>query len=860
MPEVVIQIQNAGPLRRAWVYWRQGGTQTLLRTNNDGRLLTLQAGADRNQPWQYVQPFTAADGVQVDIYYSRGAQPIPDARLNEHNDVFYRRTVQVGAPAQPPNANVGPNTPNVLAGAATATITLPPILITLVTPREMRLWPMRWELPADCNLDPACAAQAPAQRTPDYHTAGLDQGSQLNWPAGTTPTLPVAENAVAPALPDEVLFNGAHVWVRPRERAVHFEGTIDARATGVVLQIFDRNGNVAQLRPDISPRSAAVNQVAGTVRAPAGATRPYSADIFLVDAVDTFGPVQFFVQSQGMTPPIVEAFTGYLCGFQIALVNDFAANQNGTQSGPLQNEANEMLTVDFINSPDSNRTTMRNQTRLRRMCFFTLNNRDRPLDPSAPVSATNPNIHRPEMPMWMAEFQAVGVSPAPLATVMALRAYFEGSPFDLTFGLTWETALSWDGPDHMRDPHNVYQYQISLPQPQQTVRMHFGRTGQFVDAAGANVALNAGELPNALDPAPTAMTFPVAGRRLPKLLVSGQQRPWGRARGAVTKDAWVCECQLRIVQTRGAAVVELIRGGDGRLKLDLTMDAVNIVQPAEPSPAMRLPCFRVRGAQNPTNAEANAIRDAVVNQFVQLHGTDAWVQMLTAAQWRETARLIFAHEAGGRQFDLRNSQILHLAHGINLFYGNENGMPFFGGPHGYGFVQVDYGANAVGPANDQVPTVDELHDELWNVVDCIRGGVRHLVNVKGHGAFNFINTHVLADARRMQAVFQREVVRRYNGGTEFRFSGGDWMIQPSIKWTKPAHHHEGPAQGMLYPNSVLGTGVVYYTGDGTANHFITETPASASPADVTAADTALDARINFPWPVAFAVADYGPGI
>src|SRR5262245_54089588 len=128
MPEVVIQIQNAGstgPLRRAWVYCRRGGTITLLRTNNDGRLLSLPAGADRTQPWQYVAPFTTANGVQVDIYYSRGALPIPDARLNEHNDVFFRRTVQVLTPAQLPSTNVGPNTTNVLAGAATATITLP---------------------------------------------------------------------------------------------------------------------------------------------------------------------------------------------------------------------------------------------------------------------------------------------------------------------------------------------------------------------------------------------------------------------------------------------------------------------------------------------------------------------------------------------------------------------------------------------------------------------------------------------------------------------------------------------------------------------------------------------------------------
>ena len=720
------------------------------------------------------------------------------------------------------------------------------------------MWPVRWELPKDCDLDPACRALDPAQRTPDYHTGGLDQGSQLHWPT-LSPALPVAENAVAPALPDEDTHHAAApVWVRPRERAVHFEGTIDARATGVVIQMFDRNGNVAQLRPNIDPRVATVNQVPGTVSAPAGATRPYSVEIFLADAVNTFGPVQLFVQSTGMMPPSVEAFTGYLCGFQIALVDDFMANPDGLHRGPLLNEANEKLTVDFINSPFTATLPSHNQARLRRMNHFLLNSRDRPLDASTPVSAANPRIFRPEMPMWMAEFHAVGVSPVPLTTVMALRAHFEGAPFDLTLALTWETKLSWDGPDHLTDRHHYYEYEIVLPQ-QQTVRMHYNRAGHFADATGTDVVLTDGELLSAFDPAPTALTFPVAGRRLPKVLVSGQQRAWGRARTAVTKDSWVIECQLKIVRMRGADEVELFRGGDGRLRLDMTMDTVDLVQAPETAPAMRLPCFRIRG-QNPTAAQATAIRDAVVNEFVRVHAADAWVQLLTATEWRETARLVFQHEAGGLQFDLRPSQVRFLGHGIDLYYGSENGMPFFGGPHGYGFVQVDYGENAVGTGDEHVPTVDELHDELWNVVDCIRGGVRHLVNVKGHGAFRFLSGHMLADQRRMQAVFQRETVRRYNGGTEFVFHAGDWMIQPSIKWTNSHHHHKGAAQGMLYCNAVLNTAIVYFTGNGNNNNFIARVPASNSVADQAAADTAVDSQMTFPWPIAFLVTDYGPGI
>src|SRR5262249_6299587 len=157
---------------------------------------------------------------------------------------------------------------------------------------------------------------------------------------------------------------------------------------------------------------------------------------------------------------------------------------------------------------------------------------------------------------------------------------------------------------------------------------------------------------------------------------------------------WVVECQLKVTEQRGGAEVEVIRGGDCSLLLEFSVDGVDVVQPAVDHPAMRLPRFPLRG-KNRQAQEINLIRDAVVDEFVQQHAADAWVQMLPAATWRETARLVFQHESGGKQFETRNSEIQFLGRAFQLFYGIENGMPFFGGPHGYGLVQVDYGANPV---------------------------------------------------------------------------------------------------------------------------------------------------------------------
>jgi hypothetical protein len=911
--EIIIQIQNAGStevLKSAWVYWGAAGNFTLLRSNQDGRLLSLQGGADRNQPWQYTQQFTTTIGATVDIYYSRGALPIPDARLKEHQPVFFHRTITAGPVPNPlPNANLGPNQPSNTLIVRTVIVILPPILITLTTPKEIRLWPILWELPKDCDLDPACRAQHPADRTPDYHTAGLDQGTSV-WPSDAAAAHPVThpnvqENTAPLALPDHVVFNQKTIQIRPREKAAHFQGAIDSRATGVTIQMLDRTGNVVQLRPNINTTSAAADHVAGTLTA-GSAAKTYAVDLFFVDAVNTFGIVQLFVQSVGMTPPIVEAFTGYLCGFQITLLDDGAGAANGSDGGPAglargaleMDEAHEKLMVDFIHSPQTSVANIRRETRLRRMCTFQLRNRQRPLDLSAAAGPTNPNVLRPEMPLWMAEFQAVGVSSAPLATVMALRAFYDHFPFDLTLDLNWSFTIAWHGPDRAQgqDPHNVYQYDppdhIHLLQSQ-SVHMHFGKQGQFVDSLGANVVINAGELPGAFDPAPTALTLPTP-RRSPKILVSGLQRPWGRANGAVSKDALVVEYQPRLVQTKDGNEVDLIRGGDGGLSFDVSLDTVNVLTPPDPSPAIRLPRFRILGLNPPTNVVENLV-NRVVESFFNQHQTDAWVQMLTLDVWQTTALLVFKQESG----DHLQQFIDGFSHSERLkpyFYANEFKMPYFGGPHGYGIVQADFGKDPLNEPGEPL-TETQLLDQIWDFIENLRGGVHHLMQTKARMAYHSLglpgnqlaNPQAAPQVRRLKAIFQRATVRAYNGGSEFLWDATqqDWAIRPSskspdpverAKWENRNAHSEGANEKLMYPNHVFRRGpvghrgqITYYTGDGQANRIVTvEVPKATgtlTPAQAQAqaqaqanANAAVDARQIFPWPIQFGAADYGPGI
>src|SRR5699024_9941835 len=58
------------------------------------------------------------------------------------------------------------------------------------------------------------------------------------------------------------------------------------------------------------------------------------------------------------------------------------------------------------------------------------------------------NLIRPEMPLWMAEAQLVGIQRAELEDLMTRRlTQLPNAPSNLRFSLSWDLRIQWDGPD-----------------------------------------------------------------------------------------------------------------------------------------------------------------------------------------------------------------------------------------------------------------------------------------------------------------------------------------------------------------------------------------------------------------------------
>ena len=71
---------------------------------------------------------------------------------------------------------------------------------------------------------------------------------------------------------------------------------------------------------------------------------------------------------------------------------------------------------------------------------------------------------------------------------------------------------------------------------------------------------------------------------------------------------------------------------------------------------------------------------------------------------------------------------------------------------------------------------------------------------KAHGAYRRLNglNPLNPNSRHDRAVFRREVVRSYNGGTEFIWQNHAWHMRPSVHGAR-----------LAYANRALGTNVVY---------------------------------------------------
>lgn len=902
------------PIANAWVYWRVGQTTTLLRSDRSGRLWKFLAGQghDPTRPVDYTAEFTATPERDVKVYYSSGARPIPDAAFTAHAAIFFDRKVADAPPAASAWAGavdwvvslVSPKNKNVLAAAKRGYLGVPLLRVRLTRPREERPWPMLWELPLDQGAD---------EQRPNFHTAGLTQGDALwqgnnlvpaeNSPAGDSP---LSVPYPATGSPQETIF------IRPRERGLLLEGQIDQRATAATIQLFDEQGHLIRLRENVATDAPVHDDRPMTLGAAAGDEREFKVELFPHEPVTHFGPIRIVVWSDVPGAPTLGAFAVHLCGLQTVLVDDYAAGADGKTRGTIRGEAKELVIIDFRHSPQPTQADLDKMTRARRMVPYDLANEERPIDDADPAST---RVIKPQMPLWMAELQLVGISQDQLSDLMA-RCYFLSfmdlpqKPPTVGFNVDveWDLILSWSGPDgdtvvqgtvnNWDRPNQGYRLNdehVLRPDAarRQRFELQFNSDGVPCDETGQALTLGANkEVPEAQVPAPAAATFPRSGRRLPAVLL-GAQRPWGRVKNASSKDSIVFEYQPLPVDPASG---ELIRGGDGRLTANVKIAAERVNAGSVPpiaagDPDLRLPRFRVRGVNPSSAAQRDTLVNAIVHRYYQANGGpggDAWVNVLTEACWQETMRRVIALESQLGQFDTRTTawrreEFRNPAAASELVFGHELDMPLFGPPHGYGMGQLDLiDGPPQRPAND---------DEVWSFVKNLETAVALLIGSKGRAAYNYLSGHIPNPVTRdFQAVFRRDVVRRNNGGREFIWSNNQWMVSPSLpRWKNPAQHRQGPYPNLLYCNQVLGTAVTYWTynlpappappapaaGPGgppapapppapppVANHIERLQPQGQIP-NSAAGDQMADQRYQFGWPVAFinaAATNYGPGL
>jgi hypothetical protein len=627
---VVIRTEDAPgdaatALANAWLYWKRGGTTTLLRSNSEGLLTVVGAGLDVTRPKSYGAPFSTELGTQVQVHYSVGDKPTPTARLAENSDAFVSRTVQLPRPGEQPVVTVpiAPNATNTVTTIPVAVIVVPRVQLTLDKPSELALWPLRWSAPTDA-----------------YATDGLTQGAGI-WDAKGNLTVPEGQSAPAPS-----------DAARPRELGLASEGTIAATATSAEVSVLAANGDLIPLKTSAAATNS-VTALALMLAPPAGSKRTFKAEIFFAQSALALGPVQVMIRSTaGVLPRIVATYFCPLVGVQIALGAD---SPDGQTAGRLPSEQDEVVVIDFLKSPGATKADISAQARSRRMVRYAIGMRDRI------ISGTRVTASAPEMPLWMAELQLVGLTTSDLEDLLIRRRDRKGSAAPLSIVPRFQIKLDWDGPD-ITVNEDPYAFEHLLSSSAATVTIALDADGHLKD-----MATNA--LDNALQPKPSVVPFPVSSRRLPTVRVD-QARTWGRRSGARSRPALVVEWQPRYEDKTG----EIIRGGNGVLKLtELSLDGVSLPADDAGSPPALTPAFRVIG-KNPNEAALKTLADALVEQHYNANVTVDRIRALSLECWKGTVRRLVFHEAG-TQFDERPSGRRRFK---GTYYGHEHDMPIFG--------------------------------------------------------------------------------------------------------------------------------------------------------------------------------------
>lgn len=794
MPKLIVHGYTVGSavtdlLKDVWIYWKAGGKVTVLRTDATGMLkaadLTANAAEPKptaEMPWVYTADFDVAHGDKAEVAFTRGARPIPEKQLAADR----YKAIVVGDPWPAPYkapANTSWEDRWIQVGAITAIgswvtldILIPNHLSTLTSPEELSVVPMLFELIGD------------SANTRDYYISELPQGDDLF--SGRSLRADVLAGDSAPAPLDET---------RPYERAIRMTGSVESRVTRLRIVVLDHAGNPVDPYDDFDIIRSGAN---------------FTCDLYFDKGADALGEIQFVVHGDCPSDSYTDAYYLLIAGTQVALVDDWKASHTGDTAGPVPTEADELRIVDFDESPKSTEAAIKAQARMRRMVEYKLDRDYRAYSAALPTV-----IDKPQMPLWMAELQWLGVTGDGLRRLMRFRQKLhKGNPTELKVRPLWALHLSWDGPCAATtgsSSNRNYSYSDSF---------YNGADQEFLLAVDANGEWKTRELQRT----PKPVAFPVSTRRGPKVRMDGQKRRWGRQANGPEKDAIVFEWQPQLVDEQGN---EIVRGGNGQLELQ-RLDIMGVAAPlgrdwneetkgTDPppqSPVAKLPWFRISGT-NPAGPESelDTIVNLAVEEFWNAHQGVASVTALPLAAWKVTMRKIVQHESKGMQFGVIGTDI-----GLyeSRYYGKERGMPVFGPPHGYGLGQLD-----------NPPVTDNA---CWSFVENIKFAVDLIMREKSASALTQLGGTV-GTTDQWRAMFRRSCVRLYNGwAPEFQMSGGVWKINPvNIPASAKPSSNGKPDSRVEYPNLVLGTNTSYWDNDG------------SSPSD-------------YDWPINFTEADWGP--
>lgn len=323
--EVIVKLEGSIPaaLPSVWVYIQDGGTTTTYRTETGGKLRKLAAGAsaeDASRPWKYDTKALLSVPKKVRIYTSQGAFPIPQSILDNSifNDdkAYAERNVALPADATNPIAS----SEATVLGLNAAEVLVPAVSVALNQPSELSLCPILWDnVPEDAANDGA-----------DYLRAGITQGSGTPGDGATPPNPPAA--------------------VAVHERGVKFAGLVASDVQRVRLRFFDASGAAVGVRTSATGSRVEEIVVATTM---AASQHAFTTDVWF-DAPDrSFGLLHVVVESHDNPQERhhLDTFAFFLAGLQLAMVDDSVSKLDGSTAGPLCNQGQEKIVLDFKHSP-----------------------------------------------------------------------------------------------------------------------------------------------------------------------------------------------------------------------------------------------------------------------------------------------------------------------------------------------------------------------------------------------------------------------------------------------------------------------------------------------------------------------------